>query len=250
MFVSGPILSSPHRFRPKASVGLSGRAGTTLRRGDMANLRSSGSGRTQADHSRGPRPSRCVARLPQSVCRAHAARPSWLPCLASRRARAGLGMHGMDERLSRARESSARFEPHTWTRWGWGASFASLLLHRPFGFQDLPTCGGRPGAGHTCRRPTGDGAAHLRFLFLFTLPLARPAPSRHPSQTGSGAGMADRSFGPSRHPPPCVVFEVASLGCPEDLTSARPLRGRHVARRHSLAGGLRAQEPEPTRAGR
>lgn len=173
-----------------------------------------------------------------------------LPCLASRRARAGLGMHGMDERLSRARESSARFEPHTWTRWGWGVvrQSPSTPSVRISGFAHLRWAG--RGTLVAVPRVTGP----LTSDFFFTLPLARP-PGIPPRP--AAAGMADRSFGPSRHPPPCVVFEVASLGVSRGphvrpastrtTRSAPPFAGRWAARAGTGAQPSRAPRVGDTR---
>jgi hypothetical protein len=112
------------------------------------------------------------------------------------------------------------------------------------------------GPRHTCRRPTGDGAAHLRFLFFLRCRWRAPRPPGIPPRPAA-AGMADRSFGPSRHPPPCVVFEVASLGVSRGphvrpastrtTRSAPPFAGRWAARAGTGAQPSRAPRVGDTR---
>jgi hypothetical protein len=115
-----------------------------------------------------------------------------LPCLASRRARAGLGMHGMDERLSRARESSARFEPHTWTRWGWGVvrQSPSTPSVRISGFAHLRWAG--RGTLVAVPRVTGPRTSDFYFFYAAVgapraLPASLPDRQRQAWPTGLSA---------------------------------------------------------------
>jgi len=186
----------------------------------MAKLRSSGSGRTQVDPSRGP--DRVVV---LRGCR----RTSAVHMRAC--ARAGpAGPRRGDGRMSAWAALELVFALHL----AWGPRSRSSLAQSPAPSVDgrAHLGDGRAGPGHTCRRPTGDGPQLRSFLRLpFARPrraslgaggdaLASPAPSRLP----------DRQVGPTSLSGPTVIrldcesggaYSRCRLGGPDDPTPRR-----------------------------